>query len=349
MTRWWLCLALPALAAAPLTHVDVFRAGVDGYHTYRIPALVAAPDGSLLAFAEARKQNSGDPGRGDIDLVYKRSADGGANWSAMKVLDDPGEGWSASNPVPVTDRNRRRVWIVYNRWEPGHGTESSKPGTSNNQVWARWSGDNGVTWSAAIDLTRAARDYDHWGAMFTGPGGGIQTRKGRLVVPAAAKVAEGPSLDMRAYAVYSDDHGKTWRHGALVASHTDENQIVELPDGALLMDARQDKGEHRWEMRSTDGGATWSEPQPGQTVTPVCTSLAVIGGHKVWVGPAGPGRKRLAVRIDGGPDRVVSEGFAAYSSTIALKGGAAGVLWERGDSAGYQFITFTRLPAEFLR
>ena len=251
--------------------------------------------------------------------------------------------------MPVTDRDTRRVWIVYNRWEPGHGTESSKPGTANNQTWARWSGDNGVTWSAALDLTRAARDYDRWGAMFTGPGGGVQTRSGRLIVPAAAKVSEGPALDMRAYALYSDDHGKTWRHGALVSSHTDENQIVELPDGTVLMDARQDKGDRRWLMRSSDGGATWSEPQPGQTVTPVCTSLTVTGGRTLWVGPAGPGRRRLVARVDNGPDRLIYDGFAAYSSTIPLTSGSAAVLWERGDSAGYQFITFTKLPADFLR
>jgi sialidase-1 len=344
-----LFLLAASAASAPLTHVDVFRAGSEGYHSYRIPALVAAPDGSLLAFAEGRKQNAGDPGRGDIDLVCRRSTDGGATWSALQVLDDPGQNWSASNPVPVVDRDTKRVWLVYNRWEPGHGTQSSRPGTTNNQTWARWSGDNGVTWSAAIDLTRAARDFERWGAMFTGPGGGIQTRSGRLVIPAAAKIADGPGLAMRAYVVYSDDHGKTWQRGALVESHTDENQIVQLPGGDLLMDARQGSGGRRWVMRSRDGGAAWSAPQPGETVTPVCTSLTVVSGRTLWVGPAGPGRRRLVARLDGGADRVIYDSHAAYSSTIPESDGGAAVLWERGDSAGYQFISFTRLPPDFLR
>ena len=140
-----------------------------------------------MVFAEARKENRGDPGSGDIDLVFRRSADRGKTWSPMRVLDDPGEKWSASNPTPVLDRETKRLWILHNRWEPGHGTASSKPATANNQVWARSSDDHGVTWSAPRDLTRAARDFDHWGAIFLGPGGAIQTRNGRLLIPAAMK------------------------------------------------------------------------------------------------------------------------------------------------------------------
>ena len=81
-----------ALASAePLfTSVDVLTAGTEGYHTFRIPAIVAASDGSLIAFAEGRRDNRLDPGGGDIDLVYKRSSDQGMTWSALEVLDDPG-------------------------------------------------------------------------------------------------------------------------------------------------------------------------------------------------------------------------------------------------------------------
>jgi sialidase-1 len=188
-TRCLILFAAAGLAQAGpmLFHTDVFRAGAEGYHSYRIPAIVQAPDGSLIAFAEGRKENRSDPGGGDIDLVHKRSTDQGATWSPLAVLDDPGERWGASNPTPVTDRDRKRVWIVYNRWEPGKGTAESQPGASHNQTWVRYSDDSGRSWSPARDITRAARDYDDWGAMFVGPGGAIQTRNGRLLIPAAAK------------------------------------------------------------------------------------------------------------------------------------------------------------------
>src|SRR5574337_617961 len=86
-----LSLVTYARAEPLLIHTDVFVSGKDGYHTYRIPAIEAAPDGSLIAFAEARKYNADDPGFGkqDIDLVCKRSLDKGATWSSMVVIEDP--------------------------------------------------------------------------------------------------------------------------------------------------------------------------------------------------------------------------------------------------------------------
>ncbi|MCC6860261.1 MAG: exo-alpha-sialidase [Bryobacterales bacterium] len=376
---WTRCLILfiaagLAQAAEPLlSHIDVFRSGTEGYHTFRIPAIVKAPDGTLLAFAEARKENRSDPGGGDIDLVVKRSTDQGAAWSPLVVLDDPGEKWSASNPTPVTDRDRKRVWIFYNRWEPGRGTAESQPGASHNQTWTRYSDDNGRSWSAPRDITRSARDYDNWGAMFLGPGGGIQTRGGRLLIPAAAKFDEygiwvsvggfhGTLNVLRAYALLSDDHGETWRRGRLLQAFTNENQLVELAGGEILMDARQGDGGHRWRVISTDGGQTWSTPRPGQAVTEIAAgieryTLKSRGDDRnriLWTGPAGPGRNNLVIRIsyDEGQtfrnERLIYGGLAAYSDLEILGDGTVGVLWERGVAEPYQFITFTRCNREFL-
>jgi sialidase-1 len=355
---------LPAPGAADLEirNTDVFTSGQDGYHTYRIPAIETAPDGTLLAFAEARKYNAGDPGmdKNDIDLVMKRSTDGGLTWSAMRVIEDPGEQWSAANPSTVVDRANGRIWLFYLRAKPGRSTGTARPGTDDMQTLARTSDDNGLNWSEPIDLTGVARDLSdaRWRSSAIGPGGAIQSREGRLIAP-VWKVDPFGVL-----AIFSDDHGRTWQRGDAVPGGIggDENQLVQLSDGRILMDFRQNSGPHRWVAVSKDGGKTWSEPRPGVTVSPVACAIArytlrSAGDDRdriLFSGPKGPERTNLVIRTsyDEGQtfaaERSISEGYAAYSDITILKDGAVGVLWERGVQKGYQFITFTRLSRKFL-
>ena len=352
-----------------MTHVDVFTSGEEGYHGYRIPAIEATPDGSLIAFAEARKHNLADPGMhdNDIDLVYKRSTDRGKTWSELTVLDDPGDRWSACNPATLLDRSQKRVWVFHCRTKPGRSSYTARPGTDDCQNWARYSDDNGQTWSKPIDLTTVARDVERWGGSFFGPGGGIQDRNGRLIVPLSrttgkknndGKMVGGP---WNAFVIYSDDHGQSWHRGQLLPDGEwgNENQVVQLPDGPILMDVRQSDGPHRWHATSNDGGETWSPPKPSQAVTRVACAierftLKSAGDDRdriLWTGPKGPGRSQLVVRVsyDGGEsfeiERTISDEKAAYSDLTVVDNHAAGVLWERDD---YRFITFSRFNLEFL-
>jgi sialidase-1 len=362
-TTLWLALFLTASVVAQplLTNTDVFVSGQDGYHTYRIPAIEAAPDGSLIAFAEARKYNAADPGFGkqDIDLVFKRSTNHGATWSSMTVLEDPGELWSAANAATLVDRSNGRLWVFYLRSRPGRSTDTSRPGTDDMQTLARWSENSGQTWSQPIDLTAVARDMNDptWRASVAGPGGAIQTRPGRLLVPMW-------KVPFATFAIFSDDHGRTWQRGQRVpgAHGGDECQVAELSDGRILMDIRQETGPHRWLADSSDGGETWAAPRPGLTVTPVMCALerftlAAAGEDRsrlLWTGPAGPLRRQLVMRTsyDEGRsftnEQVISTQFAAYSDLTLLKDQTVGVLWERGVERGYQFVTFTRLNRAWL-
>ena len=110
-------VAAGAGAEPLLSSTDVFISGQGGYHTYRIPAIEAGPDGSLVAFAEARKYSAADPGFGkqEIDLVYKRSTNNGVTWSPMTVLEHAGEFWSAANPATLVDKSNGRLWVFYLR------------------------------------------------------------------------------------------------------------------------------------------------------------------------------------------------------------------------------------------
>jgi sialidase-1 len=359
-------LAVPLYAqpsAQPgIKQADVFTSGQDRYHTYRIPAIETAPDGSLLAFAEARKYNAADPGmeENDIDLVMKRSSDGGMTWSPMKIIEDPGERWSAANPATGVDKSNGRVWLLYLRSKPGRSSETARPGTDDMQTLARTSSDNGFTWSDAVDLTDVARDMadPNWRVSVVGPGGPIQDRSGRLIAPVWRRGPPG------VFAIFSADHGRTWQRGQVMPGGRggNENQLVELSDGRILMNFRQDSGPQRWTAVSNDGGKTWSEPRESVKVTPVACAVerytlrSPVGDRDciLWTGPKGPGRLKLVIRVsrDNGQtfpvERPISEEYAAYSDLTVLKDKSVGILWERGVRQGYQYITFTRVTRAFL-
>lgn len=56
--RLLVCILCVAAVGGQL--VDLFSAGDSGYYCFKIPALLATQNGSLLAFAEARKFNCAD-------------------------------------------------------------------------------------------------------------------------------------------------------------------------------------------------------------------------------------------------------------------------------------------------
>src|SRR5687768_4196926 len=111
-----LFFALAAAQAEPLfTESELFVAGADGYHTYRIPSLFVTAKGSVLAFCEGRKTGSGD--HGDVDLVMKRSTDGGRSWSGQQIVyEEGGEAKiTIGNPCPVQDASTGTIWLPFCR------------------------------------------------------------------------------------------------------------------------------------------------------------------------------------------------------------------------------------------
>ncbi|WP_449374031.1 hypothetical protein [Arthrobacter psychrolactophilus] len=99
--------------------------------------------------------------------------------------------------------------------------------------------------------------------MFASSGEGIQLKygahKGRLIQQFAGRVLNTAGAEViQAYSVYSDDHGKTWTKGDNVGERMDENKVVELSNGDVMLNSRDNAGGRGRKVTiSKDGGQTW--------------------------------------------------------------------------------------------
>ena len=232
--------AMPGLeqGLAAQVHVSkmLFTGGTSGFHSFRIPSIIRTNKGTLIAFAEGRKNSASDAG--DINLVFKRSTDHGETWSALGEVEGVGPGtWG--NPTAVLDANTGRVWIFMS-WNSDKVSQFGGNGYKQIDTWGERrvyvssSDDDGVSWAAPKDLTSTLVPPNYaWDAV--GPGTGIQTRfgphPGRLIIPAIGRN------------IYSDDAGKTWQY-KLIPGGTSEGTIVELLNGQLT---RNDRGSSLYE------------------------------------------------------------------------------------------------------
>lgn len=330
--------------------VDVWRAGEGDYHTYRIPALLRTRRGTLLAFCEGRKNSRADSG--DIDLLAKRSHDGGRTWDAAQIVADYGPD-TIGNPCPVQERSTGVIWLPLTR-NPGDRIEkqirAAEPGATRT-VWITSSRDDGATWAQPAEITATVK-RDDWTWYATGPGVSIQLADGRLVVP-CDHGARGDPDGHFSHVIYSDDRGRTWKLGGVVGGRCGESQVVELPDRTLLINMRSyHQNNRRAIARSRDAGLTWSSVGLDQElIEPVCQgSLHRHGKVLLFSNPASTRRERMTVRLsrDWGRTwtslRVLHEGPAAYSCLASLGRNTAGCLYECGQSAPYEKITFARFP-----
>src|SRR5438067_6220162 len=199
--------------AGEIERTDVFVSGVAGYHTYRIPALVVATNGTLIAFCEGRKTSGGDSGEGH--LLLKRSRDGGRTWTAQQVIWSDGAN-TCGNPAPVVDGVTGMVWVLMT-WNLGTETEKAiASGTAKDtrRVFVTHSGDNGVTWADPVQITSAVK-LTNWHWYATGPVNGIQLTRGPhrgcLLIPANHSELVDGQVVSRSHVISSDDHGANWK------------------------------------------------------------------------------------------------------------------------------------------
>lgn len=355
-----------------------FRAGREGYASFRIPAVVRTDSGTLLAFCEGRVGSQED--FGNIDVVLKRSSDGGRTWGPLQVVSQNGVNL-AGNPAPVV-LDTGRILLVHVRNAAAATEDAIRRGkvsaANGRRIWVQHSDDDGLVWSAPREITGQVKKAN-WRWYATTPGHAIQlsaggasaegASAGRIVVPANHSLpptgtdngTEGKYNG--GHCLLSDDAGQTWRIGYIDDNtngyvNVNETTAAELPDGRLYFNTRNDSPAPgtRADAHSGDGGQSLAKPFRPQAglVGPVveCSVLQLrTPDVLLFSGPADPGfRALMTVRRsrDGGTtwqDAYTVDGLpAAYSDLVRVDDETVGLLYETGDFSAYETITFRRIP-----
>lgn len=352
------------------TETVIYERGQAGYFCFRIPAIVQTEPGTLLAFAEARKDSCGDSG--DIDTVVRRSDDAGATWGPIEIVHDAGSG-TAGNPTPVVDAESGRIALI----------TTYNPATNHNLriPFLQLSQDDGHTWSEPEDISGEISDptWQKW--LATGPGAGIQLTAG----PHAGRMVIGMNHEgylrggkedyfSGANLAYSDDGGLTWTRGAIDQPSPSylkpqELNLAELPDGRILISARDQHGSapgNRALTTSSDGGESFDAPFETNPDLDTPVSQGAItsfvdsnGNDRVLFTSASHPRTRKVMSIrssfDNGQNwqtwnqgRVVNWGNAGYSDIAAFSDGSLGMVYETGKEDPYRQIRFAHFNTAYL-
>lgn len=350
----------------------LFKGGEGGYTTYRIPTLAATAQGTLLAFCEARKSGRGD--WGTIDILLRRSTDGGTTWSApskMNRVTAPID----KNPVALAQQIAGSDERTFNNPVIIVGSDGTLHFLHCAEYarcfYLRSDGD-GLTWTEPVEITaifEAFRPEYDWKVIATGPGHGIQLKNGRLIVPVWLSTGTGghahrPSV---VSVIISDDGGATWQRGEIAVWHTEatpnpsETVAVQLNDGRVMLNVRTESPRHRRAVVLSDDGATgWSEPRFDEDLfEPICfgslirysknpprllfcnpDSRGTTKEPRIW--GAWP-RENLTVKLsrDEGQTwpvaKVIDPGVAGYSDLTVSPDGTIYVLYEGGSRDGDMF------------
>lgn len=343
---------------------EIYKAGDAGVFSYRIPALVYTQKGTLLAFAEARIASRKDVG--DIDLVLRRSEDGGQTWSDVITVMDRGEN-HVGNPCPVVLESGRILLV-------SQGTDiGSNPKVRH--IFIQHSDDDGLTWSEPRDV-----EHNLWNPEWThgavGPGHAIQLKhgehKGRIVVPSYYKIKSPEGVSGASYMIWSDDEGATWHRSADFIENGNECTAAELGNGDIYVNCREVldyEGEEKIRCKrifswSRDGGETLEAGQFDENLTePACEGSVLRysprGRNADWLLYSGPdsftGRYNLKVKLSrdlGASWKTVYQEprvLGGYSDMAVMKDGSVAIVYESGMVDYREAITFDIIPADVIK
>lgn len=339
----------------------VFNPGDYDSKFYRIPGIVTANDGTLIAVADKRIETMADlPGK--IDVVARRSTDNGMTWSDYITVAEHDTVGGYGDPAIVVDRKSGDILVISSH---GNGLWQQSPA----HISISRSKDNGKTWLPAVDINDQILTTDPNGkqpikciSAFASSGGALQLKNGRIMF---ALVTRQPDVKgFKVYAIYSDDGGKKWKVSKNPATlDGDESKIVELADGTLIMSIRNRYRGLRNFSYSTDKGVTWSEPTGiADLHDPACNGdikLYDYDGNNILLQslPGSPNSRHdvtIYASFDDGKTwpkkRIISHCPSAYSAMTILSDGRIGILTEEESSdrnQGYR-LWLTTFPIEYI-
>jgi hypothetical protein len=333
-----------------LAHKTLFTSGTEGVHTFRIPAIVTTNEGTLISATDARIDNGADLGwTGNIDIVYKRSTDNGISWSEMiTAADFPGvEG--ASDCSLIFDSETNEIFMFYNYADE-----------TDDFQWPYMikSDDDGLSWESFVNLNNQIYDPS-WSWAFVTSGRGIQKSDGGL--RHVINVMEGNTPGALIFG--SDDHGESWYSiKNPISSYANESKLVQLDDGSLMINCRQENSSKRMIGQTDDDGGSWYNVHYDNTlIEPKCNAsfiryTSILDGFSksrlLFSNPASTSsRENMTVRISYNEGetwtegRVINPGSSAYSSLSILDDHTIGLLYE---ASNYKEIRFARFSLNWL-
>ncbi len=348
---------------------------------YRIPAITTAPNGDLLISYDERPKDNGNGGSDAPNpnhIVQRRSTDGGKTWSAPTYIHqgtETGKKVGYSDPSYVVDHQTGTIFNFHVKsYDQGWGGSQAGTDPDNRgiiQAEVSTSTDNGWTWTHRTITADITKDKP-WTARFAASGQGIQIQHGphagRLVQQYTIRTAGGA---VQAVSVYSDDHGKTWQAGTPIGTGMDENKVVELSDGSLMLNSRASDGSgFRKVAHSTDGGQTWSEPVSDKNLPDSVDNAQIIRAfpnatpddprakvlllsHSPNPKPWSRDRGTISMSCDDGASwttsKVFHEPFVGYTTIAVQSDGSIGLLSEDAhDGADYGGIWYRNFTMNWL-
>lgn len=357
------------MVAVPRERVDNQPKGAEPREcvSFRIPGLICTRKGTLIGCFDARYAHEGDL-CADIDVATVRSTDGGQTWTIPAVAMDSGPGANNGNgDACILQDKRGRVWLQALAGHFGGGAilGASKSGQGEDRTgqWVMtYSTDEGKTWKRDfINPTREIKK-DEWTCILAGPGNGICTRKGVIVFPAQIW-QNGANPRCRSTICYSKDNGKSWHFGEGIPHSTSECQVVELKDGSLMLNCRNEaRSGKRIVYVTKDLGKTWQPHESNNSALqePVCQASIIRavspqhGRLLLFSNPKSGGRDHMTIRVSEDEGKSWSEGYEydrraclGYSCLAQVDEKHIGVFYEAAHTlGGTRGIGFLLIPLD---